>query len=92
MSTILSYLNKYSDRRMVGSSQTAYELEIKRNLEVDKMILNLNQPRVAEQFRIRKLVEDQFSKIEEQVQKEIADNLQKKKKIPEPVNQVTKRY
>ena len=46
-----------------------------RDLEIDNMIENLHKPRIAEQFRIRKLVEDQFLKINEQVQKEIQENL-----------------
>ena len=38
-----------------------------RDARVDGMIEKLNEPRVAEQFRIWKVVEDQFLKIDEQV-------------------------
>ena len=61
---------------MLGKENT--NLVKRRNLEVENMILNLHKPRFAEQFRIRKLVEDQLSKIDEQVHQEIKENSLKK--------------
>ena len=51
----------------MASTGRVKDLELGRNLEVDHMIANLSRPRVAEQFRLWKIVEDQFLKIDEQV-------------------------
>ena len=62
-------------QRSVNNNMKDSKYKKDRDLEIDNMIENLHKPRIAEQFRIRKLVEDQFFKINEQVQKEIQENL-----------------
>ena len=62
-------------QRSVNNNMKDSKYKKDRDLEIDNMIENLHKPMIAEQFRIRKLVEDQFFKINEQVQKEIQENL-----------------
>ena len=60
----------------------------KRNAEVDEMIKNMADPKVAEKLRIYRLVEQQFEEIEAQVQKDVVHELHVKKQ-PENKGRLT---
>ena len=42
-------------------------------VNTEDLILNLGNPILAEQFRIRKIVQDKFSKIEEEIKAEVLE-------------------
>ena len=58
-----------------------WERRKKRNLEVDQLISQLGDPKVAEKLRIYRLVEDQFNHIESEVEREVLAELEAKKKL-----------
>ncbi len=41
--------------------------------DTENLILNLDNPLLAEQFRIRKLVEDKFGKLEEEIKAQLQE-------------------
>ena len=52
----------------------------KRNVEVDQLISQLADPKVAEKLRIYRLVEEQFDHIETEVEKQVKAEIEAKKK------------
>ena len=58
-----------------------WERRKKRNKEVDELISQLGDPKVAEKLRIYRLVEDQFSHIEAEVEREVLSEIEAKKKL-----------
>ena len=57
-----------------------FERRKKRNAEVDALISQLGDPKVAEKLRIYRLVEEQFTHIEAEVEKEVKEKMEQKKK------------
>ena len=57
-----------------------WERRKKRNNEVDALISQLGDPKVAEKLRIYRLVEEQFLHIEAEVEKEVKQKMDEKKK------------
>ena len=51
--------------------ELAWQRKKKRNTEVDQLISQLADPKVAEKLRIYRLVEEQFDFIESEVEKEV---------------------
>ncbi len=45
--------------------------------DTENLILNLDNPLLAEQFRIRKLVEDKFGKLEEEIKAQLQEKRNK---------------
>ena len=60
--------------------ELAWQRRKKRNTEVDQLISQLADPKVAEKLRIYRLVEDQFDFIESEVEKEVKAELEAKKR------------
>ena len=60
--------------------ELAWQRKKKRNTEVDQLISQLADPKVAEKLRIYRLVEDQFDFIESEVEKEVKAELEAKKR------------
>ena len=58
-----------------------WERRKKRNQEVDQLISQLGDPKVAEKLRIYRLVEDQFTHIEAKVEREVLAEIETKKKL-----------
>ena len=52
----------------------------KRNAEVDQLISQLGDPKVAEKLRIYRLVEEQFNHIETEIEKQVQAELKAKKR------------
>jgi predicted transcriptional regulator len=66
-------------KKSFGSNYSIAERQ-KRNKEIDEMIHNIGDPRVAEKLRIYKLVEDQFEAIEKEVKEEVRLKMAEQKK------------
>ena len=62
----------------------------KRNAEVDALISQLGDPKVAEKLRIYRLVEEQFEFIESQIEKQVKSELEAKKREKIPVQKPSK--
>lgn len=60
--------------------QLEWERRKKRNEEVDDLISKLGDPKVAEKLRIYRLVEDQFTHIEKEVERQVKAELAAKKR------------
>ena len=52
----------------------------KRNTEVDHLISQLADPKMAEKLRVYRLVEEQFDYIESEIEKQVKDEIEAKKK------------
>ena len=50
-------------------------------VNTEDLILNLGNPVLAEQFRIRKIVQDKFSKIEEDIKAEFLEEKRVREKV-----------
>ena len=62
----------------------------KRNAEVDELISQLGDPKVAEKLRIYRLVEEQFNFIESEIEKQVKSELEaKKRKSPSKPKTIT---
>ena len=62
----------------------------KRNAEVDQLISQLGDPKVAEKLRIYRLVEEQFNHIEIEIEKQVKAELEAKRKHQKPSEPNTK--
>ena len=71
-------LNKLEEFRQ-KQRDLEWEKRKKRNAEVDQLISQLGDPKVAEKLRIYRLVEEQFTHIEAQVEREVQAELDAKK-------------
>ncbi len=60
------YQNPLSELRRIQLEHEADRRQ-RRNKEVDELIRNIGDPRIAEKLRIYRLVEEKFSAVEQQV-------------------------
>ena len=56
----------------------------KRNAEVDELISQLGDPKVAEKLRIYRLVEEQFNFIETEIEKQVKSEIEAKRRNKNP--------